>query len=116
MPSATVATDRAYHVYVIELAPAARRVTRVMSANPDARRDRPVLYVGMTGRTPQLRFEQHMSGYKSSWLVRRHGLRLRHDLMLVHGVGPLATQAEGLAEEARLTEALREAGYAVWSN
>lgn len=58
-------------VYVVEL-----------SAGAGKRRDAriPWVYVGSTARSPELRFEQHRRGYKSSGLVKRTGLRLRPDL------------------------------------
>lgn len=58
-------------VYVIELDERAGR-----------RRDPrlPWLYVGSSARTPAQRFEQHLSGYKSSGLVKRFARRLRPDL------------------------------------
>lgn len=58
-------------MYVIELAAGAGR-----------RRDPrlPWLYVGSTGRSIATRFGQHRRGYRSSGLVKRHGLRLRPDL------------------------------------
>jgi hypothetical protein len=61
----------ASRVYVIELD---RRAGR--------RRDPrlPWVYVGSSARSPERRFEQHLSGYKSSGLVKRFALRLRPDL------------------------------------
>jgi hypothetical protein len=58
-------------VYVIELSPKAgrRRDPRI-----------PWVYVGSSARDPEIRFEQHRRGYKSSGLVRRFALRLRPDL------------------------------------
>jgi hypothetical protein len=58
-------------VYVVELE---RRAGR--------RRDPriPWVYVGSSARSPEERFEQHLSGYKSSGLVKRFALRLRPDL------------------------------------
>ena len=61
----------ARRVYVIELERAAGR-----------RRDPrlPWLYVGSSARSPERRFDQHLSGYKSAGLVKRFALRLRPDL------------------------------------
>ncbi len=58
-------------VYVIELGRAAGR-----------RRDPrlPWLYVGSSARSPEERFEQHLNGYKSARIVKKHPLRLRPDL------------------------------------
>jgi hypothetical protein len=58
-------------VYVIELDRAAGR-------RRDARI--PWVYVGSSARSPEERFAQHLGGYKSARLVKRHALRLRPDL------------------------------------
>src|SRR3569623_1262251 len=47
----------------------------------DPRRPAPWgLYVGQTSRDPDLRFDQHKSGYKASGAARRHGVRLLPEL------------------------------------
>ena len=58
-------------VYVIELERSAgrRRDPRI-----------PWVYVGSSARSPEERFAQHLRGYKSARLVKRHALRLRPDL------------------------------------
>ncbi len=58
-------------VYVIELQGGAgrRRDPRI-----------PWVYVGSSAREPEIRFHQHLRGYKSSGLVKRFALRLRPDL------------------------------------
>ena len=58
-------------VYVIEL-----------TAEAGRRRDPriPWVYVGSSARDAELRFHQHVRGYKSSGLVKRFALRLRPDL------------------------------------
>lgn len=38
------------------------------------------LYVGQTSRDPDLRFDQHKTGYKASGAVKRFGLRLLPDM------------------------------------
>lgn len=61
----------ASRVYVIEL-----------SAQAGRRRDPriPWVYVGSSARDPELRFAQHLRGYRSARLVKRFALRLRPDL------------------------------------
>src|SRR5207302_315636 len=59
-----------YYVYVIELAPAARRPGSAL----------PAVYVGQSALDPEVRFSQHLTGYKSAGVVRRYGRRLRPDL------------------------------------
>jgi predicted GIY-YIG superfamily endonuclease len=65
------------------------------------------LYVGQTARDPDLRFDQHKAGYKSSSAARRFGVRLLPD-MTAH-LNPMR-QWESLDLEAALAEAFRAAG------
>lgn len=58
-------------VYVIEL-------TREAGRRRDPRI--PWVYVGSSAREPEIRFDQHRRGYKSSGRVKRFALRLRPDL------------------------------------
>ena len=104
---------RAYHVYVIELSPEALGKKRVADENAGRRDDKPCVYVGQTARTPEDRFAQHMSGKRSSRIVREFGVKLKP--RLYRNVGPFATRAEAEAGEKRLAERLRRRGYAVWS-
>ena len=74
----------------------------------DARRDQPWgLYVGQTSRDPDLRFDQHMAGYRASGAVRRSGVRLLPKL--VGHLNPM-WRWEALELEGALAEALRAAG------
>lgn len=74
----------------------------------DARRSDPWgLYVGQTSRDPDLRFDQHKTGYKASGAVRRFGVRLVPDL--TGHLNPMQ-QWESLDLEAALAEAFRAAG------
>jgi hypothetical protein len=71
---------RPYTLYVIELDPEVRTRKRFMAKNPAARPDKPSVYVGMTGRTAEQRFEQHKNGYKANRFARQFGIRLRKRL------------------------------------
>ena len=76
-------SDRAEHhhnVYVVLLKPAAGRLTAVRAANPNRRRDKPCVYVGMTGLTPEERFANHKQGIKAAAVVQRYGIRLLPEL------------------------------------
>jgi len=74
----------------------------------DRRRAEPWgLYVGQTGRDPDLRFDQHKAGYKASGAVRRFGVRLAPDLT-AH-LNPMRAW-EALELEAALAEAFVAAG------
>ena len=110
-----------YTVYVIELS---RKVytehRRFREANPQYNGVLECLYVGMTSKTPQVRFEQHKTGHRnakghdlSSPIVRKYGRYLRPSLY--QHIGPLS-RAEALEVEKGLMLELRRKGYAVWSN
>ena len=64
------------------------------------------LYVGQTGRDPDLRFDQHKAGYKASGAVKRFGVRLLPEL--VAHLNPMRAW-EALELEAALAEAFRQA-------
>ena len=55
---------KSHHVYVIELDPAVWKHAKCRRANPDRSSEKPLLYVGMTGLTPEIRFERHKHGVK----------------------------------------------------
>ena len=65
-------------------------------------------YVGMTGLTPEARFENHKSGIKSAGVVRRFGVRLVPKLY-AH-LNPM-TYAKAVAMEKWLFESLKKRGY-----
>jgi len=74
----------------------------------DRRRGEPFgLYVGQTSRDPDLRFDQHKSGYKASGAARRFGVRLLPE-MVAH-LNPMRGW-ESLELEAGLAEEFRRAG------
>ena len=56
----------AYSLYVIELSREALGESRFATRNPDPREDKPCVYVGQTGLSPEERFTQHKAGYKSN--------------------------------------------------
>jgi predicted GIY-YIG superfamily endonuclease len=65
------------------------------------------LYVGETSRDPDLRFDQHKTGYKASRFVTRHGVRLLPEL--VAHLNPMR-RWEAVDLEAALAEAFKSAG------
>ena len=87
-------------VYVIELDRAAGR-----------RRDPrlPWLYVGSSARSPERRFEQHLSGYKSARLVKRFALRLRPDLY--EDLEPVRTSLAAVEAETERARELAGCGF-----
>jgi hypothetical protein len=93
-----VAAKKHHHVYVVYL------------RNP--RGDgRAGYYVGMTGLTPEERFENHKRGYKAAGVVQRYGERLVPKLY-AH-LNPM-TYADAVAMEAQLADELRARGYVVF--
>ena len=110
-----------YRVYVVELS---KRVftdhARFRAANPQYNGVLECLYVGMTSKTPQQRFEQHKMGFRnkkghklSSNIVEKYGLYLRPSLY--EHLLPM-TRAEALKMEEQLALELRRKRYAVWFN
>jgi len=73
--------------------------------------ERPWVYVGETGLTPEVRFEQHRAGHKASRWVKRYGVRLRPDLYADQP--PLRSKAESVAYEAWLFAYLKATGWPV---
>lgn len=75
------------------------------------------LYVGMTGRTPEIRFQQHKQGiYKAARSIKKHiKKRLLQELYQhIHPMGEIeAKKLESEIAEA-LAEGLREAGIKVY--
>ena len=65
------------------------------------------LYVGETSRDPDVRFDQHKTGYKASGWVNRFGVRLLPEL--VGHLVPLR-RWEAVELEAALADELRRAG------
>lgn len=105
------APKRTYCIYVIELDKSVLRERRFLEANPDYVPGKPCVYVGMTGRTPELRFAQHKSSYKSSRIARKYGIRLKP--RQYERYNPMTREkAEFMeVEKARI---LRSRGYGVW--
>lgn len=68
-------------------------------------------YVGMTGLTPEQRFENHKAGIKAAGVVRRFGVRLVPKLY-AH-LNPMSF-TDALAMELRLADQLRAQGYQVF--
>jgi predicted GIY-YIG superfamily endonuclease len=68
-------------------------------------------YVGMTGLTPEQRFENHKQGVKAARIVKRCGERLVPRLY-AH-LNPM-TYARAATMEAMLAESLRKRGFTVY--
>jgi len=105
-------TGEKYHhnVYVVLLEPPAGKIRTVRAANPNHDRQKPCVYVGMTGLNPEERFANHKKAIKSAALVKRYGLRLLPELYAHLNPMPYAAAVQ---MEKDLAEDLRRAGYAV---
>ena len=87
-----------HHVYVVFL------------RNP-AGDGKPGYYVGMTGLTPEQRFENHRHGIKAARVVRKFGERLVPKLY--QHLNPMP-YAKAKAMEVFLADSLRKRGYRVY--
>jgi hypothetical protein len=100
-----------HSVYVIELSPEVLNEGRFRRANPDYDVTKPCVYVGMTGLTPERRFENHRRGVKSNRYAHEYGLRLLPQLYAVYNPMPYRAAQE---MEVELAIGLREQGFGVW--
>ena len=116
MPAPAV-TARCYYIYAIELDPEVQGVTRFRNENPNLDPAKPCFYVGMTGKTPEERFQQHKAGVRSSWWARTFGVGLRQELTTLFGEnGTFGTREEAEKGEVLLAATLRAFGCGVWQN
>ena len=110
-----------YQVYVIELS---KKVfsenKKFRDANPQFNGVLECLYVGMSSKSPTIRFNQHKSGHTSkkgvnisSFIVRKYGMYLRPSLY--SHLKPMERE-EALQSEEQLALTLRKKGYGVWFN
>ena len=107
----TAARNDLHHcVYVVLLDPKAAKIPGILRVNPHRDKSKPCLYVGMTGLSPEERFQNHKSGVKAARVVQRFGLRLMPELYECFNPMPFEAAAE---MERDLAEDLRRAGYTV---
>ncbi len=106
------AREDAFHhnVYVVLLDPAVGRLRKVQRENPLRLGDKPCVYVGMTGLSPEERFANHKAGIKGAYVVKRYGLRLVPELF--ERLNPMPFDAAAIMER-DLAEYLRRQGYTV---
>ena len=111
-----------YSIYVVELNKKVFTENRKFrEANPQFNGVLECLYVGMTSKTPQERFDQHKNGVLSnkgidisSKIVKKYGLYLRGSLY--NHIKPFDNQEDALKMERILALELRRKKYAVWFN
>ncbi len=99
-----------HNVYVVLLNPAVGRLKEVRVENPKREAEKPCVYVGMTGLTPEERFANHKAGIKDAPFVKRYGIRLLPELY-AH-LNPMPFEAAAQMEK-DLAEDLRRTGYTV---
>ena len=99
-----------HNVYVVLLRGAVAKHPSILRFNPKRDPLKPCVYVGMTGIPIDRRFENHRNGYKSSWIVRKYGVRLMPELY--EHLNPMPFEA-AVQMESELAEDLRAAGYTV---
>lgn len=111
-PSAPAALPaRHHHVYVVLLSDEAWDSARFRRANPDYLLGQPLVYVGMTGLDPDVRFDKHKAGLQANRFVQRYGLRLLPHLYARYN--PMSYEA-ARDMEVELGIALRARGFGVW--
>lgn len=100
-----------YSVYVIELAQSVLLEPRFRKSNPDHVTGKLCVYVGMTGLSPDVRFDKHKAGIQANRFVQLYGLRL-----LPHFYEPYNPMRydEARSMEVEIAIDLRESGYGVW--
>ena len=99
-----------HNVYVVLLAPAAADLPELKAVNPGRDPARPCVYVGMTGLTPEERFQNHKSGKKASSVVQSFGVKLLPELYEIYN--PMPFEAAAVMEQ-ELAADLRKQGFTV---
>ena len=100
-----------YSIYVVELSLDVMDEPRFRRANPGYAWGKPCVYVGMTGLSPDVRFDKHKAGIQANRYVRQYGLRLLPPLYECYNPLPY----DGARDmEVELAIGLRESGFGVW--
>ena len=97
-----------HSVYVVLLDNAVAKHPSILRVNPKRDPLKPCLYVGMMGLPVDHRFENHKSGYKSAWVVKKYGVRLMPELY--EHLNPMPFEA-AVQIEMELAEDLRAVGW-----
>src|SRR5258708_26843544 len=97
-------------VYGVELSADVLREPKFRKCNPDYDPARPCVYVGMTGLSPDERFDKHKAGIKSNRFVRLYGRRLLPELYEIYNPMPYAGARE---MEVAMATGLRDQGHDV---
>ena len=100
-----------HNVYVIELSKDVLYEPRFRRSNPDYVTGKPCVYVGMTGLSPDLRFDKHKAGIQANKFAQEYGLRLMPELYEMYNPMPYGGACD---MEVELAIAFRERGWGVW--
>ena len=105
-------SPRDHHpVYVVLLSREVLYERKFVKCNPGYDPQKPCVYVGMTGQSPDVRFDKHKAGLRSNKYVRLYGQRLMPELYEYYS--PMPYEA-ALDMEVELAIYLREKGFGVW--
>lgn len=99
-----------HNVYVIKLDKKIAKINAVRKLNPKRRSWKPCVYVGLTGLDPEVRFENHKKGYKSSKWVKKYAIKLLPKLYKRYN--PMIYE-KAVRMEVKLAEKLKKKGYTV---
>ena len=99
------------NVYVVELDLKVLQKKKFADRNPDYQNGKAAFYVGMTGLSPEERFENHKAGRRANKYVMAYGVKLRPDIYQQYNPMPYK---QAVAIEVALAADLRREGHAVW--
>jgi hypothetical protein len=99
-----------HNVYVVLLDEKAAKHPSIRKVNPGRDPRKPCVYVGMTGLPVEHRLQNHLHGYKESWVVEKYGRQLLPELF-AH-LNPMPYEA-AVEMERDLAADLRAQGYTV---
>lgn len=111
-----------YYIYVIRLDDSILKVKKFREANPDYRTGKPCAYVGQSFKTPDVRFKEHISGYRKdgkkrfSNKAKKYGKYLCRKQFKKENDAGIYSRATALKMEAKKAAELRAKGWAVWYN
>ncbi len=100
-----------HNVYVVKLSKEVLQDRRFLNKNPGIDNDLQCYYVGMTGLTPEERFQNHKNGYKSSRIAKKYGECLVPRLYKKYN--PMSYK-QATVKEVNLASELRLKGHGVW--
>jgi len=103
-----------YGVYVILLDKKVLKSPSFTKRSPDYDPNLDCYYVGMSSKSPEERFQQHLAGRKSCRHVKNHGIRLVPELY--EYIPRFTSSKVAKAREKELAVELREGGHAVYWN